>query len=147
MSNTFAGKCAQLDLLEKYAHFVSKQHGDIEFPQGWISLEKEIFEAFERSGDDSIRLQHIKAKDGKLDVYYEGGDNKLFLEIKRITYKSHFMCDHCGTPITPAENVHSCAQHLMKVEYLFEPKQIKFMKRRYAAIRKSFRLEEEYEAA
>ena len=143
MNNTFNGKLAQLDLLDKYGKYVSKQHGDIEFPEGWIDLERQIFEAFKQDGDDDIRLQHIVAQDGRLEVFYEGGDTKLFEKIKKITYQSHFLCDHCGEKLelNVTNPTHRCERHSMRVEYLFEPKQIELLKRRYTATRKGFRLE------
>ena len=146
MHNTFNGKLAQLDLLDKYGRFVSKHHGQIEFPEGWLSLEKQIFEKFEQANDGSIRLQHVKAEDGRLEVYYEGGDRRLFEDIKKITYQSHFMCEVCGEDIKldfDHPEKHTCDKHTAKVEWLFEPKQVKLLKRRYAIARKGFRLEDE----
>ena len=99
------------DLFEANVKLISKKHMGLNPAMGRYHLIQEMFQCMQDCEADDVRLQSIVEKHGRMDIYYEGGDDKLYDDIKDIMDRSIRGCLICGAARAEGHPVR-CETHL-----------------------------------
>lgn len=87
-----------LKLFEQYAHLISKTHSGLETVPGWFDIVSKVFNELDTEDTTKLHIQQIKNRMGVLQVFYEGGDVRLYQRIRELEDETIYVCEMCGLP-------------------------------------------------
>lgn len=143
VNNHYAAMTSIYNLFERNAKLISKKQMGLNPSMGRLGLLESMFDAMQACEQDDVRLQSIVEKYGRMNVYYEGGDDVLHSAVQTIMDDSIKQCVYCGD-VKASGHPLRCAGHIDEDVIPSTPEQLSELAERMKRIARMGRPEFEF---